>query len=106
MPPMRRMFPIRPFLIVGALLAAIPVAARGQNAPLQVRDVLAIQRFPDNVQVDLSPDGKLVAFTLQNPLRTASRSATEYFSATGVPRGVRGTDVYVTEVLTTKMTNV
>lgn len=99
------MFPLRAFRLAVALSLVTPAAGAAQ-APLQVRDVLAIKRFPDLVQVDLSPDGKWIAFTLQNPLRTASTSGTQYFSATGVPRGQRGTDIYVTEVLTTRMTAV
>jgi dipeptidyl aminopeptidase/acylaminoacyl peptidase len=76
------------------------------SGPLQVRDVLAIREFADRVQVDLSPDGKFVAFTLKSPVRGAAKDGTRYFSSTGVSSGFRGTDVLVTEVLTAKTTNV
>src|SRR5262245_50873370 len=78
---------------------AVAQAAAGATgatamAPLQVRDVLGVREFPDRVQVELTPDGKFVAFALRNPARGAGKDGSAYFSATGVPRGMRGTDIY------------
>ena len=95
-----------------ALLLLCVISARGMSqsvasGPLQVRDVLSIREFADRVQVDLSPDGKFVAYTLKNPLRAAGAAAdgNRYFSNTGVSAAFRGTDIYVTEILASKTTN-
>jgi len=74
-------------------------------SPLQVQDVLGVREFADRVQIDLTPDGKFVAFTMRNPSRADSRDGSRYFSATGVPHGHRGTDIFITEVLAAKTTN-
>jgi dipeptidyl aminopeptidase/acylaminoacyl peptidase len=87
------------------LVAARVTAQSPASGPLQVRDVLAIRGFADRVQVDLSPDGKFVAFTLKSPVRGAAKDGTRYFSSSGVSSVFRGTDVLVTEVLTAKTTN-
>jgi len=92
--------------------AAVPLLAQSPatSAPLQVRDILSVREFADRVQVDLTPDGKFVAFSMQDPIRAASIGAaasSRYFTATGVPLGgTHGTDVYVTEVLTSQTRNV
>ena len=82
-----------------ALAQAVPTMS-----PLQVKDILGIREFADRVQVDLSSDGKFVAFTLRDPVRAAPKDGATYFGSTGVPRGQRGTDIFVTEVLTSKTT--
>lgn len=97
---------LRLSMALGAPLAAQSAAT---HEPLKVRDVLSVKQFADRVQLDLSPDGKFVAFSLQDPVRAAVRdpaSATSYFSTSGVPRGLYGTDVYVTEVLTSQTKNI
>jgi dipeptidyl aminopeptidase/acylaminoacyl peptidase len=98
---------IRSFFALSILciFAARATAQAPASGPLQVRDVLAIREFADRVQVDLSPDGKFVAFTLKSPVRGAAKDGTRYFSASGVSGAFRGTDVLVTEVLAAKTTN-
>jgi len=79
------------------------------DGPLQVRDVLSVKTFADRVQLDLSPDGRFVAYSLQDPVRATVRdpaTTSRYFSFTGVPRGHVGTDIYVTEVLTSQTRNI
>jgi len=95
---------------VGAASLALVIAAPGaaQNAtssPLQVRDVLSVRTFASRNQVDLSPDGRFVAFALRNPMRVPAGDHAGYFGATGAPSEVRGTDVFITEVLAAKTTN-
>ena len=97
-----------PRLFAAALFIAplsLDAQARPTTSPLQVQDVLGVREFADRVQVDLSPDGKFVAYTLQNPVRAGSKDGSRYFGVTGVPRGHRGTDVFVTEVFASKTTN-
>ena len=99
---------LRTLTFVSAL-STVPALAVAQAvptmSPLQVKDILGIREFADRVQVDLTADGKFVAFTLRDPLRAASKDGSTYFSSTGVPRGQRGTGIFVTEVLTSKTTN-
>ncbi len=105
-------------LAVGLLLAGDASGANAQTPagkgatpapPLQVSDILGVREFADRVQVDLSPDGKFMAFSLQDPTRAAVRDSmptSQYFGATGVPRGHRGTDVHVTDVLSAQTRNI
>ncbi len=90
--------------IVLALTAAVPgplIAQGPAPRPLTVRDVLGIAEFADRNQLDLSPDGGLVAFALQDPRRAAaSGNRTGYFDPRSVPRGHRGADVFVTDTRT------
>src|SRR5438034_1847777 len=95
---------------VGAASLALVIAAPGaaQNAassPLQVRDVLSVRTFASRNQIGLSPDGRFVAFALRNPMRVPAGDRAGYFGATGAPSEVRGTDVFITEVLAAKTTN-
>jgi len=77
------------------------------NAPLQVSDVLAIRTFADRVQLDLSSDGRFVAFALEDPARSArADQRARYFTISGVPRSQLGTDIHVTEVLTSQTRNI
>src|SRR5688572_15884184 len=86
-----------------AVMLAQTPASPAASAPLDVRDVLAIRSFADRVQLDLSPDGKFVAFALQDP-RQAARAdeRARYFTISGVPRAQVATDIHVTEVLTSQ----
>ncbi len=100
-------------LVCPALLAAqtptVPSPAAAMSGPLQIRDVLSVKTFADRVQLDLTADGRFVAYALQDPVRAAARdgaAASRYFSSTGVPRGHVGTDVYVTEVLASQTKNI
>jgi dipeptidyl aminopeptidase/acylaminoacyl peptidase len=69
---------------------------------LTVRDALGIARFADRNQLDLSPDGALVAFALQDHQRRAAErgNRSDYFDDRGVPRGHAATDVYVADART------
>jgi len=97
-----------------ALLSAIfsrlviPAVLKGQaagtatarRAPLSVEDVLSVREFADREQLDVSPDGKLVAYALIDPRRAAELTQTDHsglFSPSGVPLGHRGADVVVAD---------
>jgi len=85
---------------------ALSAQTRPTASALTVQDILSVREFADRVQVDLSPDGKFVAFAIQDPTRAAEGGGAAYFSATGVPRGHRGTDILVAELLTSKTVSV
>lgn len=92
---------VAPALVL-ATIAGAQAAARTESRPLRVAEVLDVHEFADRTQVDLSPDGRLVAFTMQDPKRAASgpRGTSAYFSPTGVPRGHRGTGILISDVRT------
>ena len=73
-----RLLPHPRSLIVAILLAAAARPGGAQAAdprrPLSVDDVLSVKEFADRVQIDLSPDGRFVAFTLRDPIRAAASS--------------------------------
>jgi dipeptidyl aminopeptidase/acylaminoacyl peptidase len=102
---------IKSTLYTLVLLAGTALSAAGQTAaglqPLNVGDILSVRGFADRVQVDLTSDGKFVAFALRDPIRAAVRDpgGSQYFSSTGVPRGHGGTDIWVTEVLSAQSRN-
>jgi hypothetical protein len=77
-------------------------AAGGERAALRIADVLGVRTFADRVQVDLDPRGEMVAFTLEDPGRAGELAlgARPYFTPSGVPRGHRGTAVWITDVRT------
>jgi dipeptidyl aminopeptidase/acylaminoacyl peptidase len=97
--------------VVLALCAASTIAG-AQNADtsaaLKVSDALSIREFTDRGQIDLSPDGRLVAFSLRDPTRLAAmrRSTRRYFTTSGVPQAIEGSDIHVTEVLTSQTRNI
>lgn len=93
---------------VGAVLTSLLICAGGtsdaqapRSEPLAVRDALGIAQFADRNQLDLSPDGTLVAFALQDSRRAAELgSRGDYYDERGVPRGHAATDVYVADTRT------
>lgn len=103
---MKRAFGVVLIVLASAAKAQKPTAAPAQ--PLQVGDILSVRGFADRGQVDLTTDGKFLAFALQDPKRATARdplATSDYFSSTGVPRGQSGTDVYVTEILSAQTRN-
>lgn len=97
---------------VPLLLCMAAGSARTQAPPadtttaLRVTDVLSVRQFTDRGQIDLSPDGRYVAYALRDPMRDANtRRGAGYFSSSGVPDDLEGSEVYVTEVLTAQTRN-
>ena len=93
---------MRTVTLLSLLLAAGAPRAQaprpGAAAPLAVSDALGVLGFTDRNQLDLSPDGALVAFALQDPRRL--RGGGHHFDDASVPGGHRGTDVYVADTRT------
>ena len=101
----------RAVVVVLLLHVAVSLAdaqAADPNGALKVADVLSVREFLDRGQVDLSPDGRHVAFALRDPIRVASmqRGRRGYFSTSGVPVSLEGSDIHVTEVLTSQTRNI
>lgn len=95
-------------LHAAASVATAQSADRPTNGALKVTDVLSVKEFSDRGQIDLSPDGRLVAFALRDPMRLASlrQGPRGYFTTSGVPEAMEGSDIYVTEVLTSQTRNI
>src|SRR5260370_41743824 len=101
-----------PFPLLAALLPLASAAGQGlrpsdsANAPLTVAQVLSIRDFGDRQQLDVTSDGRHVAFSLVSPRRAAELAAgdpAQRFTTSGVPTGVRGSDVFVVDTTTASM---
>ncbi len=77
-------------------LSAAPAQA---GAPLSVDDALAARQFAQLMPIALSPDGKWLAYTVQNHRRMTAPGVTMYMRA-GVPPWGSGTDIYLVSVAT------
>lgn len=94
--------------VVGlASLAAFAQVPGGPPAdaaprPLAVADALGQKAFPVRMPFAIAPDGRRIAYTLQDPARrTAPVSRPfSFHTATGVPTDFVGTDVWVLDVET------
>ena len=68
--------------------------------------ILQALRF-DDFEPDLSPDGRWLAYTLRDPLRARlNQKSAGFFSGSGAPTSVSGTDVWITNTATGKSENV
>lgn len=90
------------------LLSAIHVPAQKQLAPLPIKEAFKTFKLPMFVPIDLSPDGRLVTYTLHNTTRKAqsanSRSPPAP-TALGIPRSTDYCDVWVTDISTGAVKN-
>lgn len=93
------------------LLLTEPGVATGQKqlAPIPVRESFDILTFPPFIPISLSPDGQLVAYTLQNISRkyqTADSGSPSYdLTSTGALRDALYCDVWIKELDTGKVKN-
>ncbi|MDE1175710.1 MAG: prolyl oligopeptidase family serine peptidase [Edaphobacter sp.] len=89
-------------------LAYLLIAASSFNAfafsekPLTIDDLLAAKEFAFSAAPTMSPDGKLVAYTLATPSRTETAKNIRYktFLPTGTPRMMDGTEIRITNTET------
>lgn len=77
-------------------------ASLSHSRPLEVEDVMAVRGFADRVPIALSPDGRLVAYTVSDPRRLAAVAVehARYFGPTGTTAQQRGSAVLLTDVRT------
>ena len=92
---------------IGSLLSLLtaPLAVgQKQLAPIPIKEAFKSLNFPAFVPISLSPDGKLVAYTLQDISRkdqTAAAGSPSYdLTRTGVPRDALYCDVWISNLET------
>jgi dipeptidyl aminopeptidase/acylaminoacyl peptidase len=74
-----------------------------QLAPLPIKEAFTTLSLPMFTPIQLSPDGKLVAYTLQNAIRKAQTTSTRSLldlERIGIPRGVDYCDVWISDTTT------
>jgi len=89
-------------------LQTVDILAQQRQAPLPVEEVLAALRIHLYTPLDLSPDGRWVAYTLQEGRRkekTEEGYARVYFTPTGVNKEVLGCDIWITNTQTGESKN-
>jgi len=89
-------------------LQTVEILAQPRQMSLPVEEVLGALHFSPSTPVDLSPDGKWVAYTLKDDRRMEKASegnARLYFTRTGVYRGSLGCDVWITNTQTGQTKN-
>ncbi|MBS1852801.1 MAG: S9 family peptidase [Acidobacteria bacterium] len=96
-----------PIILVAFCLRVGSIGLAQQAKPvLPAETILQAPRF-DDFEPDLSPDGKWLAYTLRDPVRTRlDQNSNGFFSDTGAPTSVAGTDVWITNIATGKSENV
>jgi dipeptidyl aminopeptidase/acylaminoacyl peptidase len=86
-------------LLCVSVLQAIDMQAQQKRTPLPVEEVLAASHFSFYTPIDLSPDGRWVAYTLQDSQyrkKTEEGYSLVYFTSTGVNKEVLGGDIWIT----------
>jgi hypothetical protein len=74
-----------------------------QLAPLPIKEAFKTQNFPMFGKIDLSPDGRLVAYTLQDTNRKAQSTVFRSLldlQRIGIPRGFDFCDIWITDIAT------
>lgn len=90
-------------LIIFSLLLSSRSVAQKQLAPLPVKEALKTLSLPMFTPIDLSPDGKLVAYTLSDTGRkaqTATSRSPEDLERQGTPRNVDFCDIWISDTAT------
>ncbi len=88
-----------------ALLGAIAGIGGAQDTrPLSVEAALAQPSFQRFAPIALSPDGKLVSYTLTYPNRATQSAVGAWYTRTGVPNTAAGARVRITDVQTGRTT--
>jgi len=101
---------VLPAMVAFVVLAVSHLGAMsGDIAPqrgnsLAVEDALKVRSFGQLMEIQFSPDGKWIAFTIQNNLHSRSVDDEEY-ARTGIPEWAQGTDVCIVNTETSAMIN-
>jgi dipeptidyl aminopeptidase/acylaminoacyl peptidase len=86
------------------LLASHIVVGQKQLAPIPIKEAFKSLNFPSFVPISLSPDGRFIAYTLQDISRknqpAATGSPSYDLTHTGVPRDALYCDVWITDLET------
>jgi dipeptidyl aminopeptidase/acylaminoacyl peptidase len=101
-------------MVAGLLGVVLQIAFAGANErdtsdrPLSIEESLTALSLAFRTPIDLSPDGKWIAYTLQDPRKGRSVEEEEryrYFTETGAPTVQAGSDVWITNVTTRESRN-
>jgi dipeptidyl aminopeptidase/acylaminoacyl peptidase len=81
------------------MLPGPSTSAEAKSRPLSVADAMGQRAFGVRIPIDISPDGRFVAYTLEDPrLREPTGEMRFfYFSRTGAPVEAQGCDVWVAD---------
>jgi dipeptidyl aminopeptidase/acylaminoacyl peptidase len=89
------------WIIVLQGLLALQPAARGEDEPrpLAVKDALQQRAFAVRVPIDVSPDARWIAYTVEDPGRRRIRGARryQYHTRTGAPVHADACDIWVVD---------
>jgi hypothetical protein len=88
-----------PVLSLSAALLSMPYAAwAAQPAPLNVRDALGVLALANRMPIALSPDGELVAYTVEDNRKRESTNDDRYmyYTKTGAFTEAVGCDLWIT----------
>ena len=86
------------FLVLLANCAALASGLDQKAEPLPAKKLLKARSFVAYSPVEFSPDGKSLAYTVQNPRRTEPLPTNTDADRNGVPAGTRGADILVLKV--------
>jgi len=86
--------------ICGALIQTI--CAQAKLTPLLVEDALAQRSFPAYMPISLSPDGRWIAYTLEDSRKKETKLGAKYgyYSPTGVTKASEACEVWITNTRT------
>jgi dipeptidyl aminopeptidase/acylaminoacyl peptidase len=94
-------------MLLGVLV--LQPAARGEDAtqPLAVEDVLGRRAFASRIPIDVSPDSRWVAFTLEDPSRRQIRGARryQYHTRTGAAVEAQACEIWIVHTETRESRN-
>lgn len=100
----RRLFCLTFFYL---LLTTSSALAQRQLAPLPIKEAIKTLSLPMFANMDLSPDGELVAYTLSDSNRKAQKAyrSSQNLEQKGIPSGIEYCDIWITVIATGKATN-
>ena len=91
----------------GFLVVPAPILAAPPQAPLPIEDAMGVLSLSNRTPIALSPDGELVAYTVEDDRKRESTSDPRYmyYTRTGVFTEAVGCDIWITNTKTGKSQN-
>ena len=90
-------YPVLATVFLGIVLPSVTFAQ--DSVPLPVEGALKVRTFPQYLPPRLSPNSKMLAYTVKDHSRTrSSGSGLDTYLRTGIPGWGIGTDIFVTDV--------
>jgi dipeptidyl aminopeptidase/acylaminoacyl peptidase len=95
--------PLRLFAALFATSAILSAAALGApSMPMKVEVLMSMRNLAPHQPIALSSDGRLVAYVIDRPTNEVTVLTDAEFQSSGVPVGMRNTDVWLTDTETGK----